>query len=131
MKRDVKITRFAKRLVELSKEDGKVTADRVAEVLSALKASPPRHHLPILKTYLRHIRVAVARQTAMVGTAVELPDSLLRTIEDLFSKTYGRSIESSTSIDPSLIAGLRVRVGDDVYDATVAGRLRRLAEGVR
>lgn len=131
MKRDVKTIRFAKRLVELSREDGKVTRENVAKVLEALKASPPRHLLPILKSYLRYVRVAVAQQTASVDTPVELPDSLPQNLEATFSKIYGRPVESAVSIDPSLIAGLRVRVGDDVYDASVAGRLRRLSEGVR
>jgi F0F1-type ATP synthase delta subunit len=33
--------------------------------------------------------------------------------------------------DASLIAGVRVRVGDDSYDASVSGRLQRLAERVK
>jgi F-type H+-transporting ATPase subunit delta len=47
-----------------------------------------------------------------------------------FSKLYNRPVSAVTKQDTSLIAGVRVRVGDDVYDASVAGRLQRLAESV-
>jgi F-type H+-transporting ATPase subunit delta len=59
-----------------------------------------------------------------------LSDDTLSAIEAQFSKLYNRSVNAVTKQDTSLIAGVRVRVGDDVYDASVAGRLQRLAESV-
>ena len=40
------------------------------------------------------------------------------------------SIQSTETPLRGPIAGVRVRFGDDVYDASVAGRLQRLAESV-
>jgi len=130
MTRDKKILRFAKNLVELSREHGVVTESRVAEVLNGMKRAELRRKLLVLKTYLYFIRRAVAQQTAVVSTPGALSPEALTAIETSFTQVYGRPISAVTTPDPSLIAGVRIRVGDDVYDASIAGRLERFAENV-
>jgi F-type H+-transporting ATPase subunit delta len=130
MKRDQKITKLAKKLVELSKENGVVTESKVSEVLAGFRQVQHRHHLVVLKTFFGHLRREVALQTAVVSTPAVLSDDTLRAIEAQFSKLYNRPVSAVTKQDTSLIAGVRVRLGDDVYDASVAGRLQRLAESV-
>lgn len=130
MKRDQKIIKLAKKLVELSKDNGVVTESKVVEVLSGLQQVQHRHHLTVLKTFLNYLRREVALQTAVVSTPAGLSDDALAAIEAQFSRLYNRPVNAVTKQDTSLIAGVRVRVGDDVYDASVAGRLQRLAESV-
>ena len=130
MKRDQKITKLAKKLVELSKDNGVVTESKVGEVLAGFQQVQHRHHLTVLKTFLNYLRREVALQTALISTPIGLSDDALRAIEEQFSKLYNRPVSAVTQQNTSLIAGVRVRVGDDVYDASVAGRLQRLAESV-
>ncbi|ADE55126.1 F0F1 ATP synthase subunit delta [Coraliomargarita akajimensis] len=130
MNADQKINQFAKKLVELSKEDGLIAEAKVQEVLAALKQSSVRYPARTLKAYLRLIRRALAEQTAVVATPGALSADALTAIEANFSKLYDRPIQAVTETDTSLIAGVRVRVGDDLYDASVAGRLERLAQSV-
>ncbi|MEC8220324.1 MAG: F0F1 ATP synthase subunit delta, partial [Verrucomicrobiota bacterium] len=63
-------------------------------------------------------------------TPTGLSDDALKAIEVQFSKLYNRTVNTVTQPDTSLIAGVRVRVGDDVYDASIAGCLQRIAESV-
>lgn len=130
MKRDKKITQLAKKLVELSKEDGLVTEARVVEVLAGLKQFRHRSYLIILKTFLVRLRRELALQTAVVSTPNSLSEETLEKISAKYSAIYGRTISAEVQEDTSLIAGVRVRVGDDLYDASVAGRLQRLADCV-
>lgn len=130
MTRDKKVLQFTKKLVELSRDNGLVTESRVADVLNGLNKGELRHKLLVLKSYLRYIRKAVAEQTAVVSTPGALSPDALSAIETKFTQVYGRPISAVTQADPSLIAGVRVRVGDDVYDSSVAGRLKRLAQSV-
>ena len=131
MIRDQKITKLAKKLLELSKDSGFVTESKVGEVLAGLQQVQHRHHLTVLKTFLNYLRREVALQTAVVSTPTKLSDDALKAIEVQFSKLYNRPVSAVTQTDTNLIAGVRVRVGDDVYDASVAGRLQRLAESVK
>ncbi|MGZ0707391.1 F0F1 ATP synthase subunit delta [Coraliomargarita sp. W4R53] len=131
MKRDKKITKLAKKLVEFSKDDnGAVSEAKVGEVLAGLKQVELRNPLATLKSYLGYIRREIALQTAVVSTPAGLSADALQAIEAKYTAIYGRPISAVTQQDSSLIAGVRVRVGDDVYDASVAGRLQRLAENV-
>ena len=130
MNHDQKITKLAKKLLELSKDNGVVTESKVAEVLAGFQQVQHRRHLTVLKTFLNYLRREVALQTAVVSTPTGLSDDALKAIEVQFSKLYNRPVNVVTQPDTSLIAGVRVRVGDDVYDASVAGRLQRLAESV-
>lgn len=130
MKRDKKITQLVKKLVELSKEDGLVTEARVVEVLAGLKQFRHRSYLIILKTFLVRLRRELALQTAVVSTPNLLSEETLERISAKYSAIYGRTISAEVEEDTSLIAGVRVRVGDDLYDASVAGRLQRLADCV-
>ena len=130
MKRDKKITQLVKKLVELSKEDGLVTEARVVEVLAGLKQFRHRSYLIILKTFLVRLRRELALQTAVVSTPNSLSEETLEKISAKYSAIYGRTISAEVEEDTSLIAGVRVRVGDDLYDASVAGRLQRLADCV-
>ena len=131
MKHEIKIKQFARKLVELSKEDGIVTEAKVKETLEALKKVQHRHHLIILKTFLNYIRREISQQTAVVFTPSTLSDDTLKSIESQFTSQYNRPIRAILKNDHSLIAGVRVRIGDDMYDASVAGRLQRLAENVK
>lgn len=130
MKRDKKVLQFAKRLVELSRDGGVITEAKVSEVLAGIKKIQPHRELLLLKAYLRYIRKAVAEQTAVVATPGTLSSEALSSIESNFTQVYSRPISAVTTTDASLIAGVRIRVGDDVYDASLAGRLKRLAENV-
>jgi F-type H+-transporting ATPase subunit delta len=130
MNRNKKNLLLVKKLVELSKVDDLVEASMVSEVLASLKKLNLPHTLSLLKLYLHQIRREIAQHTATVYTPTSLSAPVLSEVEQDFTKLYGRKIKAVAETDTSLIAGVRVRVGDDVYDSSVAGRLQRLAENV-
>ena len=129
MKRDKQISQLAV-LVALSKDsEGIITGSTVYQVLSGLKQVQPRRYLALLKC-LEHIRREIALQTAEVSAPSALSEEAPKAIEQHYSTFYGRSIRARSITKKSLIAGVRVRVGDDLYDASIAGQLRRIAHQV-
>jgi F-type H+-transporting ATPase subunit delta len=52
-------------------------------------------------------------------------------VVDGLARQYGAELAVDYRKNPSLIGGLRIRVGDDVLDASVKGRLDRLAAAFR
>jgi F-type H+-transporting ATPase subunit delta len=63
------------------------------------------------------------RSIARVRSAVALSPEQEERLAASLSSTYGRSIGVRTQIDPSVIGGLIIRVGDDLIDGSVASRL--------
>jgi F-type H+-transporting ATPase subunit delta len=48
----------------------------------------------------------------------------------VLSEMYGRAISVRTAVDPAVLGGLVVRVGDEVIDGSVATRLSRARDAV-
>lgn len=77
-------------------------------------------------TIWRMLAIADLRRrnvTAVVTSAVPLSPDQKHRIEAALSKTYGRAVNANLELDPSVLGGVRVRVGDDVIDGSIARRL--------
>jgi F-type H+-transporting ATPase subunit delta len=122
-----KSLQLAKQLLNLSLQDGQISAERVQGVLAYVSAHPPRQPLAVLRRYQRLVAAQIARNQAVVQHAGAVDGSLLRGIESAFSQQYQRPITATARPEPSLIAGLRIRIGDDVYESSIASQLAALA----
>ncbi len=71
------------------------------------------------------------RLVAVVRVARELSESELQRLQGTLAGQYGRAVLLNVVVDPEVIGGVKVEIGDDVIDGTVASRLddarRRLA----
>lgn len=76
----------------------------------------------------RLVELAAARrdrQVAYVTTAAPLTDAEEERLAGRLTELYGRQISLKLDVDPSVVGGVKVQVGADLYDGTVS---RRLAE---
>ncbi len=96
-----------------------VEADRIAvlpqiaELFEALKADAD----------------GVAR--AVIETAFPLDDAQVGGITAALERRFGRKIEAAVTVDPSLIGGARISVGDTVIDGSVRAKLEAMAVQLR
>lgn len=127
MRADKKTKALAKQLFKLSLVNGAVSPEQVTGVLGYIEKSAPRHALTLLKLYHRAISIEDARSQAVVEHAGPVTDATLRSIEAAMTRKYSRPVTASAKPNPQLLAGLRVRVGSDVYESTVAGQLANLS----
>lgn len=118
---------LAKQLFRISfADDGQISSERVGGVLQYIEkhAQEPRR---VLETYRRLVTVEIARGQALVEHAGPVSDSVLRGIEATMTKRYGRRVVALARPNPALLAGLRVKVGDDVFESSAAGQLSALS----
>ena len=64
---------------------------------------------------------------ARIATAFPLSDAQLEDIVATLRAKYGREVKASVNVDPELLGGVSIRVGDEVMDASVRGKLAQLA----
>jgi F-type H+-transporting ATPase subunit delta len=121
---------LARQLYKLSFENGQITAERVAGVLAYVEKIQPPQIVAVLKAYQRLVTAELARGQAVVEHAGAVSPAALQAIAAALSKKYGRPVASTAKANPSLLAGLRIRVGDDVYENSVAGQLGALSAAV-
>lgn len=65
-----------------------------------------------------------------IATAYELTEEQTTQLSNTLTKTLDREVVLTCDVDTSLIGGVRVNAGDLVIDATVQGRLNKLAEAM-
>ncbi|GAA1930758.1 hypothetical protein GCM10009737_35880 [Nocardioides lentus] len=84
-----------------------------------------------LEDYQRVAADVHSERVATVRVAQELGQAELDRLQRALTRQYGREVHLNVQVDPAVIGGMRVEIGDDVIDGTVSSRLdearRRLA----
>ena len=128
----MKISKLAKRgakeLFRSCFTDGLLDDGRVRQAVQRALQTKPRGYLAILSHFQRLIKLDIARRSARVETATPLSPELQGKVQSSLSATYGPGLNISFSQNPSLIGGMRIKVGSDVYDGSVQARLNALQE---
>lgn len=102
-------------------DEGRVrlAAKRILEV-------KPRGYIGILSHFERLLRLEVERRTARVESATALTPDIQAKIQAGLTQRHGQGLSFSFTQNPSLIGGLRIKVGSDVYDSSIQSRLAAL-----
>ena len=99
-------------------------AERYASAfLDTLQSNGDMELLPRVVAILRRKTTA---QRATVTSAVELDAETRQRVEGSVRGRYGPEVQVRYEIDPELIGGLKIQVGDEVIDGSVAARLGEL-----
>jgi F-type H+-transporting ATPase subunit delta len=111
-------------------------ANRISPLLLRfLKVVASRHRLGYLvemsQAAFEMRDEAAGRVVAHVRTATPLTDQLRGEVVSQISNLVAREVRLRETVDPSLLGGIVVRVGDAVYDGSIAGRLQRMSKSVR
>lgn len=72
-----------------------------------------------------------AASRAIVRVAVPLTTEEHQRLQDLLEKQFHRPLELDVEVNPSIIGGVWVRVGDEVIDGSVRGQLETLRHHLR
>jgi F-type H+-transporting ATPase subunit delta len=64
---------------------------------------------------------------AQIVSAIALTDAQVSELTTALEKRFGKKIEATVAVDPSLIGGARIVVGDQVVDGSIAGKLQAMA----
>ena len=118
----------ARRLFGLCQTDGKLNEASLRIVVEKIATAKPRDFRAILAALHRLTRLEIERRTVRVESSAELaPADQRRVMANLIAQ-YGEDLIFNFTVTPDLLGGLRIRVGNDLYDGSVQGRLDRLAK---
>jgi len=120
--------RDAKQLFRSTFTNGVMDEAKVRAMVRKVVEMKPRRYVAILEHLKRLVKLEQDRRAAQVESAVALTPEQQSGVANNLEKIYGRGLNLSFGVNPALVGGLRVRVSSDVYDGSVAARLRSLAE---
>jgi ATP synthase F1 delta subunit len=134
--RNLQVFLFSPYFSSEEKKDGirRIVSDADERVLNFLELLAERHRMPALFRIRRIFDGLWAEENKLlpvvVTSATELDAGLVEDIGKRIEEQTGRRVELSSNIDPDVLGGLMVRVGNMVLDATVRNRLEQLRKQV-
>ncbi|WP_010531585.1 F0F1 ATP synthase subunit delta [Lentibacillus jeotgali] len=101
------------------------------DVLNTLYLLTERHRIGIVPAVTDHFTQMVndvkGIAEAKVYTVRELSESEKEQLENTFAKRFDKqAVKLETIVDPSIIGGLKLRIGNTIYDGTISGKLKRI-----
>jgi ATP synthase F1 delta subunit len=134
--RDLQVFLFSPYFSSAEKQKGvaSVVSDADERFVNFLELLAERHRMPALFRIRREFEALWAEEHQLlpvtVTSAVELDEGLVQEIGSRIQEQTGRKVELSSNVDPDVLGGLMVRVGNMVLDGTVRNRLERLRKQV-
>jgi F-type H+-transporting ATPase subunit delta len=134
--RNLQIFLFSPYFSSEEKKDGvtRIVTDADERFVNFLELLAERHRMPALFRIRRAFDSMWAEENKLlpvtVTSAVELDEALVNDIGKRIEEQTGRQVELSSKVEPDVLGGLQVRVGNMVLDATVRNRLEQLRKQV-
>jgi F-type H+-transporting ATPase subunit delta len=128
MKINKEVRQLGREMLRASFTDGQLDRGKIAKLVQALIGNKPRHYIDILNYYKRLLRLEIEKRHAKIESAMPLSPQTATAVVERLKKKYGADLTSDFAVDPTLLGGVRVRVGSDVWDGTIRNRLQRLEQ---
>ncbi len=105
--------------------EGKVSKSSMAALSLLLGANQIKNLDAIVEAVLEIAAEEVERMPVEITVAEPISDDQLERLVSALSRVMKKKLTPHVSVDPSILGGVRARVGDEVFDGSVVGRLER------
>lgn len=126
MKTTKQLQREARQLFRFCQIEGSLNEDRVRQAVQEVLRAKRRGSLKLLSYFQHFVKLERDRHRAEIESATSLTDELRANVLSNLDRLYGPGLSTSFALNPSLIGGMRIRVGSDVYDRSVRAELALL-----
>ena len=134
--RELQVFFFSPYFSTTEKQDGldRAVSDADPILVNFLKLLIENHRMPVIFRVRREFDQLWQEENKLlpvqVTSAVELDPGTVSQIGDRIAEQTGRKVELSAIVDPDVLGGLVVRVGNSILDASIRNRLEQLRKQV-
>jgi F-type H+-transporting ATPase subunit delta len=134
--RELQVYFFSPYFSSAEKKEGiqKIISGGDEHFVRFLELLAERHRMPVVFRIRREFDRLWAEENKQlpvtITSAVELDKDTVKDLGKKIEEQTGQTIDLTAQVDPDLVGGLRMQVGNMVYDATIRGRLEKLRREV-
>ncbi len=134
--REMQLFFFSPYFSSTEKEDGlkKALAGAEPELVNFLELLIEKHRMPVLFRIRRQFDSLWDKENKRLGvtvtSAVELDPEVAKRIGSEIEEQTGNEVELESRVDPAILGGLIVQVGNMVLDTSIRNRLEKLRKSV-
>lgn len=116
-------------LVEASFKDGKMLEEKVTKSIKVLKSQPRIQAIASLSEYLKQLKRKERQYTMYIETVIPLSNTQMQKVKKIVEKK-NKITKIITNINPEILGGFKLRVGDEIWDETVFGKVNQVKEAI-
>ena len=134
--RELQIFLFSPYFSTEEKKDGldRALTDVDPAVENFLKLLIEKHRMPVIFRIRSEYEQLWEEENKLlpveITSAVELPEATVKQLGDRIAEQTGRRVELSSHVEPEILGGIVVQVGNSVLDASIRNRLQQLRRQV-
>jgi ATP synthase F1 delta subunit len=134
--RDLQVFFFSPYFSTAEKKEGleRVVSDADPVILNFLELLIEKHRMPVLFRIRANYEALWEKENRLlpvqITSAVELDEAIVRQLGDRIAQQTDRKVELSAQVNPDILGGIVVQVGNSVLDASVRNRLEQLRRQV-
>lgn len=117
------------KLMELSFKDGKMIESQVSKAIKVLKGLPKYQAIESLTEYLKELKRLQRQHTMIVESSTPLSQGQIKKIKKIMQKRTNIT-KIVTNINPEILGGFKLKVGDEIWDESLLGKITQLKEAI-
>lgn len=123
------LKKIIKKLIEASFKDDKIVEVQVTKSIKALKSLPRAQAIEALTDYLKQLKLKERQHTLYLETVVPLSFVQINKIKKIIEKKT-KITKVITQINPQILGGFKLRIGDEIWDESITGKIIQVKEAI-
>ncbi|HEY7831752.1 MAG TPA: F0F1 ATP synthase subunit delta [Solirubrobacteraceae bacterium] len=134
--RELQVFFFSPYFSTKEKQDalGRLLVDADSQLVNFLELLIENHRMPVIFRIRRTFEHLWERENRLlpveITSAIELDDATTGSVAQRIGESTGQRVTLTTRVDPSILGGIVVRVGNSILDASIRNRLEQLRKHV-
>lgn len=129
MKKDKQLQKLVRKLVEISFKDGKIVESEVTKSIKVLKSLTMPQAIEALSEYLKELKRLERFHTMYIETVIPLNPAQFKKIKRIVERKT-KITKVVTSLNTDILGGFKLRVGDEIWDETILGKINQVKEAI-
>lgn len=129
MKKSKLLQKTIDKLVDASFKDGKILESQVVKSVKLLKSLPKYEAIWALSGYLKGMKRQERQHTMYIETVIPLSLTHISKIKKIVEKKV-KITKVFTAINPEILGGFILKVGDEVWDQSMLDKLNQVKEAI-
>ena len=129
MKKNKHLQKLVRKLVEVSFKDGKIVEFQVPKSIKVLKSLTRSKAIFALSEYLKELKRKDRQHTMYIETSIPLTTTHIRKMKKIVEKKV-LITKVMTNVNPEILGGFKLRIGDEIWDESILGKINQVKEAI-
>lgn len=129
MRINKQLQKIVNKLVDTSFKDGRMLEIQVTRSIKVLRALPKYLAIQALKEYLKALKRKEREHTLYIEATINLSPIQINKVKKFVEKEK-KITKVLVSINPEILGGFKLRIGDQIWDESVVGKIQQVKEAI-